>query len=370
MERIVVIDWRGVANLAWHSLASGNLPRTRPTELKEGIHRISKLVYSLWKIHAWDKCVIAMDTPRYWRVDYLEQWWKDNTQLHIGMRDGEWVEGVWMQNGWRIIEDGELKKLTKKVADSIEWDLSEKEMDIPFPKYKGNRAKQPWNYTTPKDEWNVKIDRLAELIAPLIGARVIKAPRCEADDIAAVVGKYAQTHEVVLISADSDWEQIMTFGDNIKIHNPSKNLWVKSTDHEAVKASLHRKIITGDSGDGVPSCVPGGHIKGVSYGNGLGDKAYDRIQEADEWDLVDADTVQRNHTLIDLSVSWQREEVVQPILHALSTTTIGEVECTWDDIQLTKRDRETYATKADAERIFAEWGEYLGNDRLNSVLGA
>lgn len=113
-------------------------------------------------------------------------------------------------------------------------------------------------------DWKLIFDTMSELredIKNHFPYKVIHVDSAEADDIIAVLAKYTQDHElkdvglfeekrpVMIISADHDFKQLQKY-DNIKQWSPSQKSYVKSSNPTR---DLIEKVITGDTGDGVPN---------------------------------------------------------------------------------------------------------------------
>lgn len=130
-----------------------------------------------------------------------------------------------------------------------------------FPPYKACRK-------TMRDQssldWGLIFNTMDEIREDLIlhfPYKVLRVPRAEADDVIATMCLYTQTHEttdhgmfedkqdVMIVSGDFDFKQLHKF-DNVKQWSPIKKKKVVS-DNPA--RDLLEKVLTGDSGDGVPN---------------------------------------------------------------------------------------------------------------------
>lgn len=92
--------------------------------------------------------------------------------------------------------------------------------------------------------------------------RVIEHPNGEGDDVIAVLtkwvvetryvldGLYESSEPVLIVSSDGDFIQLHPLGD-VKQYNPMHKKWVTTKDEDF----LIEKIISGDSGDGIPSVL-------------------------------------------------------------------------------------------------------------------
>lgn len=119
-----------------------------------------------------------------------------------------------------------------------------------FPNYKVNRKKSQEKSIL---DWNVifeLLNKIKDEIRENFPWQYISVPRCEADDIIAVLAKeYAKTEEVLIVSGDKDFLQLQRYP-NISQYSPVKKGFMK----EAFPNSfLKEKIIYGDPGDGIPN---------------------------------------------------------------------------------------------------------------------
>lgn len=89
--------------------------------------------------------------------------------------------------------------------------------------YKANRKKRRDSY--PDIDWKQMFNSADELLCNLKEGTdwiVLKGENLEADDFASYIVRNNSNKEIVLITIDSDWEQMWHFGDNIKIFSPLK----------------------------------------------------------------------------------------------------------------------------------------------------
>jgi len=91
------------------------------------------------------------------------------------------------------------------------------------PEYKANREearkKSPVDFETIFQEFNLLLDNVERGT----NWNVLKVPNTEADDIMAVASRYYKNKEVILLTADSDMEQLWEY-DNVKIFSPHRLL--------------------------------------------------------------------------------------------------------------------------------------------------
>ena len=131
-----------------------------------------------------------------------------------------------------------------------------------FPHYKANRKKDRDASTI---DWNSAfecINALKQELRDTFPWIIIDLPGCEGDDVIGVMTKYVRdnkTHQdgmfempepVMIISSDGDMKQLHEL-DYVKQFSPIQKKLVPKPE----KDFLVDKIIRGDSGDGIPSCL-------------------------------------------------------------------------------------------------------------------
>lgn len=126
-----------------------------------------------------------------------------------------------------------------------------------FPFYKAHRKKAREKSSL---DWNMIFNILGQLKEDLkqyFPYRVIDVDGAEADDIIGTLAPMKVVHEDVLIlSSDGDFLQLQMyngrFGHKIKQYNPTQKKYLVSKEP---LVELKQKIITGDSGDGIPNIL-------------------------------------------------------------------------------------------------------------------
>jgi hypothetical protein len=122
-----------------------------------------------------------------------------------------------------------------------------------FPFYKAHRKKARAESSL---DWNMIFNILGNLKEDLkkyFPYRVIDVDGAEADDIiGTLVPLYANKEKVLILSSDGDFLQLQMWGKNVKQYNPTQKKYVISKEP---LAELKQKIITGDSGDGIPNIM-------------------------------------------------------------------------------------------------------------------
>lgn len=131
-----------------------------------------------------------------------------------------------------------------------------------FEHYKGARKKQ--RDASPHD-WTLIFDIMAQVRQELIDFfpyKVIRTPSAEADDVIAVLVKYFASYQeegqlmpkakpCLIVSADGDMQQLQIYP-HVKQYCPTKKTFLNQTSPAQF---LVEKIISGDTGDGVPNIL-------------------------------------------------------------------------------------------------------------------
>ena len=116
--------------------------------------------------------------------------------------------------------------------------------------------------------WSLIFDTLSEMrddLAKHFPYKVLHIERCEADDIIAVMTKWAQENELVteglveesqkilIVSSDKDFKQLQLHP-NVKQWSPMQKKYVTATQREIIEYKIEH-IVKGDSGDGIPNIL-------------------------------------------------------------------------------------------------------------------
>ena len=150
------------------------------------------------------------------------------------------------------------KKLTKAEKENVPKnkelikyeDVPEKLLKF-FPSYKKGRKDASWDYETTREEWHKLCKSICNNLASVFGAKVIVADKAEADDVAKVYADMNAANEMVFITTDSDWTQLLVDHLFLGLFNPGKREWSTVNVTEAEHA-LAVKLIGGDASDAVP----------------------------------------------------------------------------------------------------------------------
>ena len=117
-------------------------------------------------------------------------------------------------------------------------------------------------------DWGLIFDTLNEMrqdIAEHFPYRVIHVDRAEADDVIAIMTKWAQENDltmnglfeepqkILILSSDGDFKQLHQIG-NVKQWSPMQKKYVVGTQQEIIEKKIEH-IVKGDAGDGVPNIL-------------------------------------------------------------------------------------------------------------------
>jgi hypothetical protein len=134
-----------------------------------------------------------------------------------------------------------------------------------FEYYKGMRKS---NREKSDLDWGLIFDTLSEMRVDLANHfpyKVIHIDRAEADDVIAVLTKYAQENELIqeglveesqkilILSSDKDFKQLQLYP-NVKQWSPMQKKYVTATQREIIEYKIEH-IVKGDAGDGIPNIL-------------------------------------------------------------------------------------------------------------------
>ena len=134
-----------------------------------------------------------------------------------------------------------------------------------FQHYKGMRKT---NREKSDLDWGLIFDTLSEMrkdLATYFPYKVLHVDRAEADDIIAVLTKYAQENELIqqglveepqkilILSSDKDFKQLQLYP-SVKQWSPMQKKYVTATKKEIIEHKIEH-IVKGDAGDGVPNIL-------------------------------------------------------------------------------------------------------------------
>lgn len=125
-----------------------------------------------------------------------------------------------------------------------------------FPEYKGDRDKDP-KQVAEKSKYQEQLPDIKTALS-LLGVRQLLVKNLEADDMAGYlsVKATADSHEVVLISGDKDWIQLVN--DDCIWHDPKRDEYVTAgtfaarTGFATTDQYVEGKALMGDGSDNIP----------------------------------------------------------------------------------------------------------------------
>ena len=142
----------------------------------------------------------------------------------------------------------------------VTWDSRAQWRRDIYPAYKGNRDSEERNETV--EALKAQRSDIETILTPL-GIDQLRIHGSEADDIAAMLTDLAlrKGHDVVLVSNDKDWAQLV--GEHVNFHSPLRSLkgrdeYTLDSFHELTGFNISPtqfvdfKALTGDSSDNIP----------------------------------------------------------------------------------------------------------------------
>lgn len=175
-----------------------------------------------------------------------------------------------------------------------------------FPQYKANRKKYREQSDINWDEAFRVLSEVRDEIKENFPYKVIQIDHCEADDVIGVLAsntqEFGQYEDVLIISADKDFMQLQKYP-NVHQYNPIQKKFYKE---DAPKANLIQKIMSGDTGDGVPNILSHDEVfvNGERQNKLSKKKKEEILQDLTDGELLYAASWYRNYcrneTLIDL----------------------------------------------------------------------
>lgn len=106
--------------------------------------------------------------------------------------------------------------------------------------YKANRKEIREKFTDiPWSEMYGRMDALLQKLDDGTSYHIIKIDKLEADDIASVACRYFKDKEIILVSFDSDWEQLILYP-NVKVFSPLVKFKGSKGAYKVIKESPYR----------------------------------------------------------------------------------------------------------------------------------
>lgn len=251
--KLAILDMNAIGYSAALSTKFGTEPNLYPDLYTECRYVIAKTIYALYTELAWDQCIGALDSKPYWREKYMADFYIANAKYSANHNK------LWFDNSYRkVTEEGLSKPLAMKDLPEI-TDLSDVPTDLQkyLPTYKGNRRGQ-WALDIPKEDISQMIIQATYELLPLMKGIGIEVKGLEADDVAAIYATHQERYsEVVLVTKDKDWMQLMKPGvDFYDLYDST--YYVGADNTKLAKEILQVKLLAGDTGDNI-SGVPKGN---------------------------------------------------------------------------------------------------------------
>lgn len=121
-----------------------------------------------------------------------------------------------------------------------------------FPYYKANRKKSREDSPIDWERIHQMLNKIKGEIQENLPYRFLVVPRCEADDIIAVLSRnFSSEQKILIVSGDKDFLQLQKYP-NVQQYSP---VLKKFMVEENPALFLEEKIIYGDSGDGIPNIL-------------------------------------------------------------------------------------------------------------------
>jgi hypothetical protein len=119
-----------------------------------------------------------------------------------------------------------------------------------FPQYKANRAKARSKSTIMWKEMYELFDIIRSDVTQYFPWKILRLPRCEADDI---IGTLAISYQqpIIVVSSDKDFGQLLKYS-NVSLWSPYTGNYVKIANPK--NATLEH-VLRGDADDGVPNVL-------------------------------------------------------------------------------------------------------------------
>lgn len=169
-----------------------------------------------------------------------------------------------------------------------------------FPYYKIRRARSKDKSSLDWPAINRMFDQIITEIQETFPYKTLRVNRCEADDIIAVMARYA-SEPVIIVSCDRDFYQLLVDNPNISMYN---HIDKRKVNRKTIPDTfLKEKIIRGDSGDDIPNILTQDDAYAISKrSKALTQKKLDELLPTpiNSWDPELRDRYSRNETLIDL----------------------------------------------------------------------
>lgn len=254
---------------------------------------------------------------KYMLVDFSQIAW---ASFHTQVKNDHQLRGFAEKKAfWKyimfnmILKSKNLFKPNQTImcADSRSW---RKEV---FEFYKANRVSSGEKTDPVLQDFFETIDEFIQELRMSFPFLVIHEYGAEADDIIAILTQRLQPNEVIIISGDKDFQQLLKYK-NTKLYSPIKKEEIKCPDPIL---QLQHLIMLGDKSDGIPNIMSDDdtYVNEKKKTVRFGPKKVEKILESglDKWFAENPNAsvnYDRNKKLIDLNITNIPREVVDKVM--------------------------------------------------------
>ena len=366
--RIMSIDNSVVTYIAWHRMRNVNFRNRTGEEIVEFTRNYAEIMAYLQELYAPDKTIILMDcVDEVWRdkvqleyyLEHSKAWnHTQNKERTIVMFDEKYYPLTFNIGQEGFTRGTALKQGEVKDIDWNDWDEVElEEHHIEFiPQYKGTRSSTQWLYKATKAEFKEKANAIGFSFAPLIDAVTLQQDHLEADDIAYMVVKQYPDAEHIMVTSDTDWQQLGRLG-NVSFYDPRAHEFIQHSQ-EKYTFNFFTKLLGGDSSDNIPGAwMPNVNTGKLKY---LRDKsAQNLINEVgleSIWDYMKSNktpSLSRNLLLISMKLGFKyinKQYNLRELLNDITDKAVDNTDLTHEDFEITKVDLRLKRIEAKRDR--------------------
>lgn len=273
--KILLIDYSTIAYRCFHSMKG--ILKTEKSEFvlfKEALASAAEYI----KVRFDDYTpIVCVDSPS-WRVQAWDRYYSSAVgkktvsidDRHWANKDGFWYTCQSFRTGftdWVKIKSMDQKETLRKAQDHFLWDLGSYDERLKshlkglIGSYKGKRKDSDWEFATPKKTFKQWSLQLAPHFSDILDAGMVKVDECEADDLIAHGALNAPKGcEILIMSTDQDVTRSDTKGhgqlmDVASVIASWDQPIIGKVSTEIVVRNLEKKILLGDSGDGIGPCL-------------------------------------------------------------------------------------------------------------------
>lgn len=193
-----------------------------------------------------------------------------NSVTDLYTKQGERVSAIFGTVKSIISDIETLEKKTDEVVEDITfaWDFgrSERRTSL-YPEYKGNRGDKDEGFYT---EFLNQVNCLHDQLLPKLGIRSVRFKGWEADDIIYAITQLIKDQDLVIISNDTDFFQLIR--DNVTVYSPIKKEFYNNQNFRLkfgipLEGYISYKALVGDPSDNIPGISGIGKTTGADLIN-------------------------------------------------------------------------------------------------------